>query len=109
MNLAAARAPARPRSRPSARQRARVRPAESERRIAPALRVEAAIYVSRGPNAPSPKEARTMTAMMSWFLSVLAILGLVLALHALGVDVMSTVGQVLHGTEHFLGQPLLQS
>ncbi|MGC2789834.1 MAG: hypothetical protein WA547_07260, partial [Thermoplasmata archaeon] len=78
-----------------------------ERGVPPVLRVEDAIYVARRPNAPSPKGERKMTALMSWFLSVLAILGLVLALDRLGVDVMSTVGQVLHGTEQFLGRPLL--
>ena len=48
-----------------------------------------------------------MTAMMSWFLSVLAVLGLVLALNHLGVDVMSTIGSLARGMEHFLGQPLV--
>jgi hypothetical protein len=48
-----------------------------------------------------------MTAVMSWFLSVLAILGLVLALNHLGVDVVASIGSVLHGTEHFLGRPLV--
>ncbi len=47
-----------------------------------------------------------MTAMMSWFLSVLAVLMLVLMLHHLGVDVMADVGSWLHGTLRFLGQPL---
>jgi hypothetical protein len=48
-----------------------------------------------------------MTAVMSWFLSVLAVLGLVVALNHLGVDVMSSVGSVLHGTLHLLGEPLI--
>lgn len=48
-----------------------------------------------------------MTAMMSWFLSVLAVLVLVLMLHHLGVDVMSAIGSALHGTLRFLGQPLI--
>jgi len=48
-----------------------------------------------------------MTAMMSWFLTVLAVLMLVLTLNHLGVDVMADVGSALHGTLHFLGQPLL--
>ncbi len=48
-----------------------------------------------------------MTAMMSWFLSVVAILGLVLALNHLGVDVMSAIGSAVHGTEQFLGRPLI--
>jgi hypothetical protein len=48
-----------------------------------------------------------MTAMMSWFLSVLAVLVLVLMLNHLGVDVMADVGSALHGTLHFLGRPLM--
>lgn len=48
-----------------------------------------------------------MTAIMSWFLSVMALLGLVLALHYLGVDLMSTVSSVLHSTAHLLGEPLV--
>lgn len=48
-----------------------------------------------------------MTAVSSWTLSVLGVLGLVLALHHLGVDVTADLGAVLRGTEHFLGQPLL--
>jgi len=47
-----------------------------------------------------------MTAVMSWFVSVMALLGLVVALHYLGVDIMSTVGSVLHSTAHLLGEPL---
>jgi hypothetical protein len=48
-----------------------------------------------------------MTALMSWFLSVLALLGLVLTLSHLGVDVTSAIGSALHSTEHFLARPLL--
>ncbi|MGI0131310.1 MAG: hypothetical protein ACREDE_06350 [Thermoplasmata archaeon] len=48
-----------------------------------------------------------MTAMMSWFLSVLAVLGLVVTLNHLGVDLMATVGSILHGTIHLLGRPLI--
>lgn len=47
-----------------------------------------------------------MTAISSWALSVLGVLGLVLALHHLGVDVTADLGAILRGTEHFLGQPL---
>ena len=47
-----------------------------------------------------------MSAAMSWFVSVLAVLGLVLALHHLGVDLTATVGMTLRSTEHLLGQPL---
>ncbi len=48
-----------------------------------------------------------MSAMMSWFVSVLAVLGLVLALHHLGIDLSATLGTALRSTEHLLGQPLL--
>ncbi len=46
---------------------------------------------------------------MSWFVSVGAVLGLVLALHHLGVDLGAHVGTVLHDAELLLGQPLLPS
>jgi hypothetical protein len=45
--------------------------------------------------------------MKAWFFSVIAILGLVLALNHLGVDVTAAIGAALHSTEHFLSQPLL--
>ena len=48
-----------------------------------------------------------MSAAMSWFVSVMAMLGLVLALHHLGVDLTAAVASALRGTEHFLNQPLL--
>jgi hypothetical protein len=48
-----------------------------------------------------------MSAMMSWLVSVLAVLGLVLALNHLGVDLSATLGQALRNTVHVLGQPLL--
>ncbi len=47
-----------------------------------------------------------MGAWMSWFVSVLGVLGLVLALHHLGVDLTATLGTTLRSTEHLLGQPL---
>jgi len=46
---------------------------------------------------------------MSWFVTVGAVLGLVLALHHLGLDVSTSVGAVLHDAELLLGQPLLPS
>ncbi len=48
-----------------------------------------------------------MTAAMSWFVSVVAVLGLVLALHQLGVNVGANLGMAVQGAEHFLGQPLV--
>jgi hypothetical protein len=47
-----------------------------------------------------------MTAMTSWALAILGILGLVLFLQHLGVDATASVGAMLRGTEHFLAQPL---
>ncbi|MFY9716372.1 MAG: hypothetical protein WAK40_00310 [Thermoplasmata archaeon] len=47
-----------------------------------------------------------MSAGSSWFVSILAVLGLVLALHGLGVNAGSTLGTVLRGTIHLLGEPL---
>jgi len=48
-----------------------------------------------------------MSAMMSWTLSILGVLALVLMLHKMGLDVTSDLGTMLRGTEHLLGQPLL--
>ncbi len=47
-----------------------------------------------------------MSAWTSWIVSVVLILGLVLAVHHLGFDVSATLGSTLRSTEHFLGQPL---
>jgi len=47
-----------------------------------------------------------MTAVQSWALSVLALLGLVLILHQLGIDASADIGTMLRGAEHVLGQPL---
>jgi hypothetical protein len=49
----------------------------------------------------------TMTAMMSWFLTVLGVLGLVIVLHHLGVDLTAAIGSALHGAEQLLGRPLV--
>jgi hypothetical protein len=48
-----------------------------------------------------------MSAMKSWFLTVVAVLGLVLVLHHLGVDVTGTIGSAVHGAEQLLGRPLV--
>ncbi|MCI4364580.1 MAG: hypothetical protein L3K10_00725 [Thermoplasmata archaeon] len=48
-------------------------------------------------------ESKTAEA---WTVSILAVLGLVIALNSLGVSVPSVLGAILHGTEHFLNQPL---
>ena len=47
-----------------------------------------------------------MSATSGWITAVLAILGLVLVLHQLGVDVSITLGEMLRGTERILGQPI---
>ncbi|HYB63619.1 MAG TPA: hypothetical protein VEE86_04265 [Thermoplasmata archaeon] len=49
----------------------------------------------------------TMSAAMGWFVSVISVLGLVLALHHLGVDVGASVGSAVQDLERLLGQPLL--
>jgi hypothetical protein len=48
-----------------------------------------------------------MTAVMSWFVTVVIVLGLVFALNHLGVDVGAVIGSALHSAEHFLSEPLL--
>ena len=47
-----------------------------------------------------------MSAINSWTLSILGVLGLVLILHQLGVDATADLGVMLRGTEHLLSQPL---
>jgi len=47
-----------------------------------------------------------MSAINSWALSILGLLGLVLVLHQLGVDASADLGTMLRGTEHLLAQPL---
>jgi len=47
-----------------------------------------------------------MTALSSWTLSILGVLGLVLALNHLGVDLTAQIGASMRGMEQFLGQPL---
>ncbi len=48
-----------------------------------------------------------MRAMEGWTVSVLMILGLVIALHQLGLDVTSSLGPALRSIAHLLNQPLL--
>ncbi|HTT16463.1 MAG TPA: hypothetical protein VMH49_03785 [Thermoplasmata archaeon] len=50
-----------------------------------------------------------MSAATGWFVTVVAVLGLVLALHHLGVDISAGVGAAVRDAELFLGQPLLPS
>ncbi len=50
-----------------------------------------------------------MTAAMSWFVSVVMVLGLVVALHQLGFDVGASLGLALQNAVRVLGQPLLPS
>jgi hypothetical protein len=48
-----------------------------------------------------------MAAMRSWFLTVVAVLGLVLVLHHLGVDVTGAIGSTVRSAEQILGRPLV--
>jgi hypothetical protein len=50
---------------------------------------------------------RPMTAMMSWFLTVIGLLGFVIVLHHLGVDLTATIGSAVRGAEQLLGRPLV--
>jgi hypothetical protein len=50
-----------------------------------------------------------MSAATGWFVSIVAFLGLVLALHQLGVNAGAVLGTVLRGVVHILGQPLALS
>ena len=47
-----------------------------------------------------------MSAISSWALSILGLLGLVLFLNHLGMNVTADLGSLLRGTVHFLAQPL---
>lgn len=49
----------------------------------------------------------TMSTIVSWFVSIIVFLGLVLALHHLGIDVTAAIASITHGVEHFLNTPLL--
>ncbi len=48
-----------------------------------------------------------MKLMTTWFVLVIVLLGLVLALHHVGVDVTGSLGGALRSTEHVLGHPVL--
>ena len=47
-----------------------------------------------------------MSAWTGWFVSLIGVLGLVLALNHLGVNVSATLIDTMRSTEHLLGQPL---
>ncbi|HTP56583.1 MAG TPA: hypothetical protein VML53_08020 [Thermoplasmata archaeon] len=48
-----------------------------------------------------------MSAASAWFVSVVALLALVVALHQLGVNASAELGSALWGTLRMLGQPLV--
>jgi hypothetical protein len=48
-----------------------------------------------------------MSAGTGWFVSIVGVLALVLALHQLGVNAPAVLGTVLRSAVHVLGQPLL--
>ena len=71
------------------------------------MRVEAAVYVARRPAGTSTNGgARAMNTMTTWFVSVMVLLGLVVALHHLGLDVTASLGAAVRNTEHVLNRPL---
>ena len=47
-----------------------------------------------------------MKLMTTWFVFVMVLLGLVLALHHVGVDVTANIGGALRSTAHVLGHPI---
>ena len=71
------------------------------------MRVQLSVYVARGAKQHPPDEETTMSAINSWALSILGVIGLVLVLHQLGVDATADLGTMLRGTEHLLSQPLV--
>ena len=48
-----------------------------------------------------------MGAFIAWSVSILAVLGLAVSLHHLGVDVAGSIVGTAHAVEHFLNTPLL--
>ena len=48
-----------------------------------------------------------MSAATGWFVSVVVLLGFVLALYHLGVNATGALGEMLRSTEHILGRPLV--
>jgi hypothetical protein len=97
MNVAARRAPAPPRPPARAFDRRGPNPScEWNRR-----------FIWPGTEGDSHGAWGTMTAVMSWFVTVLTTLALVLVLNQLGVDVMAGVGSLLQGTIRVLSQPLI--
>jgi hypothetical protein len=47
-----------------------------------------------------------MGVILAWFTTVVLLMSLFLVLHHMGVEVAPLLGNVLHGVEHVLGQPL---
>ena len=68
--------------------------------------VQLAAYLS-GARRSASRAGGSMSAMRSWFLAVVAVLALVLALHHLGVDVMAEVASVMANTKQVLARPLV--
>jgi hypothetical protein len=48
-----------------------------------------------------------MGAFIAWSASILAVLGLAISLHHLGVDVATSIVTTAHSVEHFLNTPLV--
>jgi len=47
-----------------------------------------------------------MSAATAWFVSIVSFLGLLLALHQLGVNEWTSLGSLFWNVAHALGQPL---
>jgi uncharacterized membrane protein YidH (DUF202 family) len=50
-----------------------------------------------------------MGAFVAWSTTVLAILGLAISLHHLGVDVAASIVSTAHSVEHFLNTPIIST
>src|SRR5580658_5756111 len=88
-----------------ARARVRSRRAGGPRR--PPLRVEVEIYLSACgmPTSPGSTKMVAKTAE-AWTVSILAVLGLVIALNSLGLSVPGLLGAIVHGAERILNSPI---
>jgi hypothetical protein len=66
-------------------------------------------FIYRAAKAPTPPAERTIMVgktMEAWTISILAILGLVIALNSLGLSVPDVLGSIVHGAEQVLNRPI---
>jgi len=66
------------------------------------------IYLSVCGMDPNAARGPTMVGKTTeaWTVSILAVLGLVIALNSLGLSVPDVLGSIVHGAEHVLNHPL---